>query len=107
MKSYQINFLNAYGEECQTIERGSSENDAIKNFENWMPEGTIQKIITKEGIEMTKTLYFEGAGCVPRGEVENCRIRAAFTNDNGEKNYLEMNGMEVSGKQNQKTLPRF
>ena len=29
---------------------------------------------------MKKTLYFEGAGCVPRNDVENCRIRTAFTN---------------------------
>ena len=39
-----------------------------------------------------KTLYFEGAGCVPRGEVENCRIRTAFRNKNGEPIYLEMSG---------------
>lgn len=44
----------------------------------------------------TKTLYFEGAGCVPRGEVENCRIRTAFHNDKGEAIYLEMTGFEVT-----------
>lgn len=36
-----------------------------------------------------KILYFEGAGCVPAGEVANCRIRTAFTNDNGKKVYIE------------------
>lgn len=45
---------------------------------------------------MTKTLYFEGAGCVPRGEVENCRIRTAFRDNKGEPIYLEMNGFEVT-----------
>ena len=39
---------------------------------------------------MSKTLYFEGAGCVPCNDVENCRIRTAFINDNNEKIYLEM-----------------
>ena len=36
-----------------------------------------------------KILYFEGAGCVPAGEVANCRIRTAFTNDNDKKIYVE------------------
>lgn len=36
-----------------------------------------------------RILYFEGAGCVPCGEVANCRIRTAFTNDNGKKIYVE------------------
>ena len=43
-----------------------------------------------------RTLYFEGAGCVPRGEVENCRIRTAFHNNNGKAIYLEMSGTEVT-----------
>jgi hypothetical protein len=43
-----------------------------------------------------KTLYFEGAGCVPRGEVSNCRIRTAFTNDKGKQIYLEIIGIEVT-----------
>lgn len=34
---------------------------------------------------MSKTLYFEGAGCISAGEVANCRIRTAFTNDDGKK----------------------
>jgi hypothetical protein len=41
-----------------------------------------------------KILYFEGAGCVPRGEVENCRIRTAFTNKEGRQIYLELSGSE-------------
>lgn len=36
-----------------------------------------------------KVLYFEGAGCVPCNDVENCRIRTAFTNKEGEKIYIE------------------
>ena len=43
-----------------------------------------------------KILFFEGAGCVPRGDVENCRIRTAFTNDKGVRIYLELSGMEVT-----------
>ena len=39
---------------------------------------------------MKRILYFEGAGCVPRGEVENCRIRTAYRNKFGEIVYLEM-----------------
>lgn len=50
-----------------------------------------------------RTLFFEGAGCVPRGDVENCRIRTAFTNDDGDMVYLELSGMEVT----QKTDPKF
>lgn len=52
---------------------------------------------TRKGITM-KTLYFEGAGCVPRGDVENCRIRAAFKNDKGQRFYLELTGIEVNEK---------
>ena len=39
---------------------------------------------------MSKTLYFEGAGCVPSNDVENCRIRTAFTNKDGKKIYIEL-----------------
>lgn len=39
---------------------------------------------------MKKTLYFEGAGCVPCNDVENCRIRTAFTNRDGKKIYIEL-----------------
>ena len=39
---------------------------------------------------MSKTLYFEGAGCVPCNDVENCRIRTAFTNRDGKKIYIEL-----------------
>lgn len=37
-----------------------------------------------------KILYFEGAGCVPSNDVENCRIRTAFTNKEGKKVYIEL-----------------
>lgn len=53
-----------------------------------------------------KTLYFEGAGCVPCGEVENCRIRTAFHNDEGNPIYLEILGIEVT-KHNRKTYPNI
>ena len=43
-----------------------------------------------------KVLYFEGAGCVPCGNVENCRIRTAFINDEGKKIYLELTGFEIN-----------
>lgn len=43
-----------------------------------------------------KTLYFEGAGIVPRGDVPNCRIRTAFHTDDGRSLYLEVSGMEVT-----------
>lgn len=43
-----------------------------------------------------KTLYFEGAGCVPRGDVPNCRIRTAFHLDDGRAVYLEITGIDVS-----------
>lgn len=36
-----------------------------------------------------KVLYFEGAGCVPCNDVENCRIRTAFTNKEGKRIYIE------------------
>ena len=39
---------------------------------------------------MKKTLTFEGAGCVPVNDVENCRIRTAFINDQGKAIYLEL-----------------
>ena len=40
-----------------------------------------------------KVLFFEGAGCentCHNGEFTNCRIRTAFTNDEGKKIYLEL-----------------
>lgn len=43
-----------------------------------------------------QTLFFEGAGCVARGDVENCRIRTAFRNDDGKAFYLEMTGFGVT-----------
>lgn len=38
---------------------------------------------------MSNTLYFEGAGWVACNDVENCRIRTAFTNLDGNKIYIE------------------
>jgi hypothetical protein len=52
-------------------------------------------LYTQEQInEAVKVLYFEGAGCVPRGDVENCRIRTSFVNDEGVQIYLELSGYE-------------
>jgi len=54
-----------------------------------------------------KTLYFEGAGWegTQRNDVENCRIRTAFTNDKGKKIYLELGGIEVT--KHTKSLYKF
>lgn len=52
----------------------------------------------KDANEAVKVLFFEGAGCVPRGDVENCRIRTAFANDEGKRFYLELWGVEVTKK---------
>lgn len=45
-------------------------------------------------MKQKRTLYFESAGCVPCGDVENCRIRTAYTNKNGEVVYLELGGSD-------------
>ena len=46
---------------------------------------------------MKKVLYFEGAGCVPSNDVENCRIRTAFTNKEGKKIFIEfLSGCKVT-----------
>ncbi len=42
-----------------------------------------------------KILFFESAGCVPAGEVANCRIRTAFTNNEGKKIYIEFTSYTV------------
>ena len=44
--------------------------------------------------QAVKVLFFEGAGLVERGDVENCRIRTAFRNDAGKGFYLELSGVE-------------
>lgn len=57
-----------------------------------------------------KTLYFEGAGCVPGGgdsDIENCRIRTVFHNDKGEKMYLELSDWVVSKGYDHKKLKRW
>jgi len=49
------------------------------------------KLYTETDVqEVVKTLFFEGAGAVERGDVENCRIRTAFTTNDGKKVYLEL-----------------
>lgn len=54
---------------------------------------------------MKKTLYFEGAGCVPCNDVENCRIRTAFTNNEGKKIYIEfLRGYKHTRKANGKVV---
>lgn len=57
---------------------------------------------------MKKTLYFEGAGIenTYRGELSNCRIRTAFTNNEGEKIYLEILGYEKT-KEDDKKYHRY
>lgn len=52
---------------------------------------------TEKDVEKAiKVLFFEGAGCVERGDVENCRIRTAFTNNEGKGIYLELMGFDVT-----------
>lgn len=54
---------------------------------------------------MKKTLYFEGAGCVPYNNVENCRIRTAFTNKEGKKIYIEfLSGYKHTRKESGKVI---
>ncbi len=54
---------------------------------------------------MKKTLYFEGAGCVPCNDVENCRIRTAFTNKEGKKIYIEfLSGYKHTRQKNGKVV---
>lgn len=54
---------------------------------------------------MKKILYFEGAGCVPCNDVENCRIRTSFTNKDGKKIYIEfLNGYKHTRKGNGKVV---
>ena len=55
---------------------------------------------------MSKTLFFEGAGCVPCGEVTNCRIRTAFTNNDGKKVYIELISYTVT-KNDHKKYKRY
>ncbi len=58
---------------------------------------------------MKKVLYFEGAGWFGADtskatDVGNCRIRTAFTNNDGKKIYLEMIACQIN-KYNKKTYP--
>jgi hypothetical protein len=53
------------------------------------------KIYTEADVKKAvKVLFFEGAGCAERGDLENCRIRTAFRNDEGKGFYLELSGFE-------------
>lgn len=53
----------------------------------------MEKFIEKKQInKQKKILYFEGAGWVPCGNVENCRIRTAYKNKNDDIVYLELLG---------------
>ena len=56
---------------------------------------------------MSKTLFFEGAGSVSRGEVANCRIRTAFTNDDGKKIYIEFTSYEVTKEDHKRYKRHF
>lgn len=51
---------------------------------------------------MTKVLYFEGAGWEEadssKATIGNCRIRTAFTNDEGQKIYLELSAGHIYNK---------
>lgn len=54
---------------------------------------------------MKRTLYFEGAGCVSCNDVENCRIRTAFTNKEEKKIYIEfLSGYKHTRKSNGKVV---
>jgi hypothetical protein len=53
-----------------------------------------------------KTLYFEGVGSVPLGDVGNCRILTAFHNDKGWPIYLEFMGSK-DPKLPKKRSPNF
>ena len=55
---------------------------------------------------MSKKLFFEGAGCVHSGEVANCRIRTAFTNNDGKKVYIEFTSYTVT-KEDHKKYHRY
>jgi len=64
------------------------------------------KLYTETDVqEVVKTLFFEGAGAVERGDVENCRIRTAFTTNDGKKVYLELWGVEVNERTPAKWKP--
>lgn len=49
-------------------------------------------------LDNKKTLIFEGAGCVPCNDVENCRIRTRIRNREGRLIYLEMGGLKYTGR---------
>lgn len=47
-------------------------------------------------LENKNNLLFEGAGCVERSDVENCRIRTRLKNNSGKIIYLELTGFETT-----------
>jgi len=58
-----------------------------------------------------KTLYFEGCGWggadVSIATIGNCRCRTAFTNEKGEKIYLEIDSGYQYNKKNKKQIDRY
>lgn len=86
-----INGYNIYigGTWCEVTKSGNHIYDG--SVEEGMTAEEVYKQIKRmeENKTMKKILYFEGAGCVPCNDVENCRIRTAFTNKEGKKIYIE------------------
>lgn len=74
---------------CEVTKNGNHVYDG--SVEEGMTAEEVYKQIREmeKSKTMKKTLYFEGAGCVPCNDVENCRIRTAFTNKEGKKIYIE------------------
>lgn len=74
---------------CEVTKGGNHIYDG--SVEEGMTAKEVYKQVKRmeENKVMKKTLYFEGAGCVPCNDVENCRIRTAFTNKEGKKIYIE------------------
>lgn len=61
---------------------------------------------------MKKVLYFEGAGWADADsskatDMNNCRVRTAFTNDSGKKIYLELTSLILNDKERKKRFPVF
>lgn len=58
-----------------------------------MEKTTIRAMIGEMWNKM-KTLIFEGAGCVPCNDIENCRIRTRIKTKDGRIIYLECTSLE-------------
>lgn len=88
----------------------------VTKYGNHIYDGSVKEGMTAEEVykqikemeekkTMKKTLYFEGAGCVPCNDVENCRIRTAFTNKEGKKIYIEfLSGYKHTRQKNGKVV---